>query len=57
MILALPEDGQMVLRFDIGVSKADAMNALIDGGSARQQAVDREPAKVQSQDSHPSPPQ
>ena len=45
LILALPEDGQMVLRFDIGVSKADAMNALIDGGLARQKAVDQEPAK------------
>lgn len=38
LMLALEDGGQMVLRFDIGVSKADAMNALIDGGLARQRA-------------------
>jgi hypothetical protein len=38
LMLALEEDGQVVLRFDIGVSKTDAMNALIDGGLSRQQA-------------------
>ena len=38
LMLALDEGGQMVLRFDIGISKADAMNALIDGGLARQKA-------------------
>ena len=42
LMLALAEGGQMVLRFDIGVSKADAMNALIDGGLARQNAGDEE---------------
>ena len=42
LMLALDEGGQMVLRFDIGVSKADAMNALIDGGLARQKAGDDE---------------
>ena len=38
LMLALDEDGQVVLRFDIGVSKSDAVNALIDGGMARQKA-------------------
>ncbi len=42
LMLALDEGGQMVMRFDIGVSKGDAMNALIDGGLARQQAGDDE---------------
>ncbi len=36
LMLGLEEGGQMVLRFDIGVSKSDAMNALIDGGLERQ---------------------
>jgi hypothetical protein len=35
LMLALEDGGQMVLRFDIGVSKADAMSALIDGGLER----------------------
>jgi hypothetical protein len=42
LMLALEEGGQMVLRFDIGISKADAVNALIDGGLARQKAGDDE---------------
>ena len=42
LMLALEEGGQMVMRFDIGVSKADAMNALIDGGLARQKTGDDE---------------
>jgi hypothetical protein len=36
LMLGLEEGGQLVVRFDIGVSKADAMNALIDGGLERQ---------------------
>lgn len=38
LMFALEEDGQMVLRFDLGVSKSDAVNALIDGGLDRQKA-------------------
>jgi hypothetical protein len=37
LILGLPESGQVILRFDLGVSKDDAVNALIDGGLKRQQ--------------------
>jgi hypothetical protein len=40
LMLSLDEDGQLVLRFDIGVSKADATNALIDGGLARQSSAE-----------------
>jgi len=36
LILGLHEAGQIVLRFDIGITKADAMDALIDGGLDRQ---------------------
>jgi pyrroloquinoline quinone biosynthesis protein B len=35
LMLGLEEDAQIVLRFDIGVSKAAAMDALIDGGLER----------------------
>lgn len=35
LILELDEDGQIVLRFDIGITKAEAMDALIDGGLDR----------------------
>ena len=37
LIMGLDEDGQLVLRFDIGVSKASAVDALIDGGLERSQ--------------------
>ena len=35
LMFALDDDGQVVLRFDIGVSKSDATDALIDGGLKR----------------------
>ncbi len=35
LILNLDEGAQIVLRFDIGVSKAEAVDALIDGGIQR----------------------
>ena len=36
LILGLDDDGQIVLRFDVGVSKAEAIDALIDGGLERE---------------------
>lgn len=35
LMLGLEEDGQIVLRLDIGVKKAAAVDALIDGGLER----------------------
>jgi hypothetical protein len=35
LLMGLDEDGQVVLRFDIGVSKTAAVDALIDGGLER----------------------
>ena len=38
LLMQLDSDGEVVLRFDIAVPKVDAVNALIDGGLARQRA-------------------
>jgi len=35
LLLGLDEDGQVVLRLDIGVKKVEAVDALIDGGLER----------------------
>jgi hypothetical protein len=35
LLMGLDDDGQVVLKFDIGVSKAAAVDALIDGGLER----------------------
>ena len=36
LILSLEDGGEVVLRFDVGVSTSDATDALIDGGLDRQ---------------------
>lgn len=41
LLLGLAEHGQVVLRLDIGVTKAEAIDALIDGGLDRQHDDDR----------------
>jgi hypothetical protein len=40
LLLGLDEGGQVVLRFDIGVTKSAAVNALIDGGLERKRVDD-----------------
>jgi hypothetical protein len=40
LLMGLDDGGQVVLRFDIAVPKSDAVNALIDGGLAREKATD-----------------
>jgi hypothetical protein len=47
LMMGLEDGGHVVLRFDIGVSKQEAMDALIDGGLDRQRASEREPQAKQ----------
>ncbi len=44
LLMGLNDGGRVVLRFDIAVPKVDAVNALIDGGLARQKTTDDQSA-------------